>query len=374
MKSIWQIYWSYARAPVFHRQELVSLQWLRGIAALMVVALHVEDVANTVPSFSGLTTIWSRFGYTGPDLFFVISGFIMCYVTFGMRFEPRRWMKRRFIRIYPVYIIFTMLAFIIWLIDPSMTMGAGAQDAGTIAKSFLIFPQPGLPMVFVGWTIEHEIIFYAIVFLVATVGYGVRVLTAVLGALSVLAILRWFLKDSYPALDFWDYHLLSLFMVQFLIGALVYLFQNALRTLGKVLPFVVAFIFFLAGGVLPEPDTINAETLPRVLVFGIAYGFLLVGALNWEYACREKKQGKPPLKRGLMVKIGDASYSLYLSHPFFLSVCGKLLNAFSFNSPTVVFGIFCAAIGAVGFGLAFHTLVEKPLLQIMRKEKAWNIF
>ncbi|MBN8898217.1 MAG: acyltransferase family protein, partial [Rhodospirillales bacterium] len=103
--------------PPVHRNELMSVQALRGIAVLIVLAVHVEDMANRLPAFAHLHSWYAaHFGYSGPDLFFVISGFIMSYITMGQPFRPRNWLASRFIRIYPMYFIFTALAFTIYLV------------------------------------------------------------------------------------------------------------------------------------------------------------------------------------------------------------------------------------------------------------------
>lgn len=60
----------------FTSRRLVSIQCLRGIAALMVVFHHVLHQSP------GFLALWpTEAGQAGVDLFFVISGFVMVYVT-----------------------------------------------------------------------------------------------------------------------------------------------------------------------------------------------------------------------------------------------------------------------------------------------------
>ncbi len=365
--TLLQRWLAYVRTPTSHRSELVSVQWLRGLAVFMVLVYHVEDVARLLPEFHDFQTFWVHLGYSAPDLFFVISGFIMCYVTFGMKFEPRRWLVSRIVRIYPLYILFTFLAFMVWLVNPAMTMGAGVQTWESITKSFLILPQAGLPLVFVGWTVEHEMVFYFLVFCVAALGGRAGALTAVIGGLSVLASLRWLLKDTYPQLDFWDYHFLSLFMVEFLIGALIFQFRERLAGLGYIAPLIAAVGLFLWGGAVAESQTINNETLPRVLIFGSAYGLLLLAFVNRELARRAKGHDHTKTRRPFMAVVGDASYSLYLLHPFALSAGAKIINVLPIGGFAAGACVIALGVLTLAGGIVFYNFVEKPFLLAMKK-------
>ncbi len=367
MTSILKTYFEYVKAPTFHRSELMSIQWLRGFAVVMVLIYHVEDLARTVPDFANFHSFWMRFGYSAPDLFFVISGFIMSYVTFGMKFEPKRWLISRFIRIYPVYIFFTAIACTVWLIAPSMTMGSGEHTWGTVLKSFLIFPQDRLPLIFVGWTVEHEIVFYALVFLVASFGGGLRGLLWVTGILSFLGAARWLVKDDIAWINFWDYHFLSLYMIEFFMGVLCFRYRESLQKLGFHTPLMAAIVLFIAGGLFATSAPINQETLPRVLLFGSSFCMLMQAALNWEVARRAKVgDAYPPKKRPLLVQIGDASYSVYLLHPFVLSAGGKILAIMGLSGIAALVGVVTFGCATIICGLIFYTLIEKPFLQSMK--------
>lgn len=365
--SILKTYVTFVKTSTFHRAELMSVQWLRGLAVLMVLVFHVEDVARTIPGFENFHSFWVRFGYSAPDLFFVISGFIMCYVTFGMRFEPTRWLISRVLRIYPMYMLFTGLACIVWMINPTMTMGSGEQTWFSVLKSFFIVPQAGLPLVFVGWTVEHEIVFYALVFLVASLGGGLRGIVATTGVLSFLAVGRYLLQDAYPVLRFWDYHFLSLFMVQFFMGTLIFLKREQLKKLGSWFPALCSIALFIAGGFFTQTSPLNEETLGRVLIFGSSFSMLLIAALNIELDIRAKMgDAYPPRKRPFLVQAGDASYSIYLVHPFALSAGGKILVLSGVTGLPAAILVCLLGCVTVGLGLAFYTLVEKPFLLSMK--------
>ena len=351
---------TFAQPPI-HKAELLCVQRMRGIAVLMVLVVHLEDVAMRLPQWTQGHSFFSRhIGYSGPDMFFVISGFIMSYITFSSPFKPRRWLISRFIRIYPMYVVFTLMAATIWLHDPNMTMGSGPQTASTVLQSALILPQAGLPLIFVGWTVEHEIVFYAIVFLTA---YALRPqwLLGVLWLLSGLAAVRWLYQAATGA-QIWDLHLTSLFMVQFAMGASVYKYWVAHPRNAWAWPAVLALGFFMAGVLFAQSGSINQEQPLRVVTFGAAYSFALLALLNLERA--RKAAGLVVTRRDPLVWVGDASYAIYLSHPFILAGFGKLFPHLETAPATNFLYLGAAAAATLGLGLLTHFLLERPIIEL----------
>lgn len=350
--------------PMVHRGELLCVQRLRGVAVFMVLLVHIEDVSHRLQGWTGFHSYFAlNIGYSGPDMFFVISGFIMSYITFGGPFHHRRWLVSRFIRIYPLYMLFTSLVVMLWLINPAMTMGSGAQDWGGAIRSLLIIPQAGLPMLFVGWTVEHEIVFYALVFLVARF-LNLNWLIWVLFGLSVLAFAKWTVASSGGG-DFWDFHFLSLYMAQFTMGALVYRYWEQGMRLGWRLPLLVAAGLFAVGVGYGESGAINMEQPLRVLSFGGAYSALLLGLLN-----REKQQraiGREPQRRDALVQVGDASYSLYLSHPFVLAAFGKAFVYFDPPAWSALPWLAVAGVTTLVVGYLVHVFLERPLIEVGKR-------
>jgi len=84
--------------------KIESIQALRGIAALAVAMLHLAGLQT----LGGLRCGTGLFGYgwMGVDIFFVISGFIMVWVTQNIDASPktaRRFLMQRIVRIYPLW-------------------------------------------------------------------------------------------------------------------------------------------------------------------------------------------------------------------------------------------------------------------------------
>lgn len=147
------------------REELIYIQYLRGIAALLVVithsATHFELVANS---------FIRHFGEYGVDVFFVISGFIMVYTTLGKKYSPGVFLLRRFERIAPLYYFFTLALIFLALIKPTQFATVDLQFFHSLA-SFLFIPAVStseifsgsyMPVLYVGWTLNYEMFFYVI--------------------------------------------------------------------------------------------------------------------------------------------------------------------------------------------------------------------
>ena len=152
------------------KQQFTGVQLLRFIAAMMVVTMHTtEAIGLRVPGHT-LADTWG-IGSAGVDIFFVISGFVMAVSTpqpdKSSRYkfsEAWLFMKRRFLRITPLYWFYTTLKIISVLIVPSLALRTTLHPFHIVC-SYLFIPvmspwglvQPVLP---VGWSLCFEMFFY----------------------------------------------------------------------------------------------------------------------------------------------------------------------------------------------------------------------
>jgi peptidoglycan/LPS O-acetylase OafA/YrhL len=350
--------------PVVHKGELLSVQRLRGVAVLMVLIVHVEDVSRHLIGWGGgMQSAYTRhLGYSAADMFFVISGFIMAYITFTRPFDARSWAISRFIRIYPMYVLFSLFVVLLWLYDPRMTMGTGEQSWPRILKSLAGLPQADLPLLFVGWTVEHEIVFYTVVFMTARF-LGRDRLFLVMATLSGLAVARWLFQLA-SGIEVWDFHLASPYMIQFTLGVFIFKWRERLARFGWRSPLVFGAVFLVIGIVVAESGRINHEPMRRVLAFGLAYSGLLVSMLNLERARRAR--GLVEQHRDPLVWIGDASYSIYLTHPFVLGAYGKIFPLLAVSTLGQWSAVAAAGATTLVVGLVTHVLLERQVMELGR--------
>src|SRR5687767_4316208 len=143
-------------------KKLNSIQVLRGIAAMTVVASHLVPLERKyfgeqlLPHFFDL-------GVSGVDLFFVISGFVMVTVTRGRRggWRTLEFLYSRATRIYPTYWFYFFITLCVFLAMPHW-VNASENHQADLWRSFFLFPGQHLPLVLVGWSLILELWFYVV--------------------------------------------------------------------------------------------------------------------------------------------------------------------------------------------------------------------
>lgn len=96
---------NYSRAE---RRTIPELDGLRGVAILLVFLTHfiAQSLDRHAMGVDGAVRWVARFGWTGVDLFFVLSGFLITGILLDTRGQPNYWRNyaaRRFLRIFPLY-------------------------------------------------------------------------------------------------------------------------------------------------------------------------------------------------------------------------------------------------------------------------------
>ena len=128
------------------QNKIEIIQVLRFFAAFSVMMVHLPIIG---------------FGIWGVDIFFVISGFIMMYVTEN---NQKNFLIKRIIRIVPLYWILTLGVFSIAIFYPDLLNNTTANFEHLIKSLFFVpFDKNSsghFPILFLGWTLNFEIIFY----------------------------------------------------------------------------------------------------------------------------------------------------------------------------------------------------------------------
>lgn len=329
---------------------------MRFIAALLVVAYHAD--LQLVRIF-GPDAQRAHFGASGVDLFFVISGFIMVYTT-----EPRppafaEFMKRRIIRIVPLYWLFTTIMLGVALLAPKL-LHSTALDAWHIAASYLMVPYQHpvtgnlRPLLVPGWTLNAEMFFYvlfgALLFLPLT-----RRVAGIFFVLAFLVALSWVTDLKGGGLTFYGAPL----MLEFAAGCGVgWLVVRRWRASAPVLFILAALAVLVAGwgiaiGLSEQPSRVFFWGVPSALVLYVSLAI-------------ERVHGWPEVQ--LLRLGGDASYSLYLSHLFVLGAFGSMaarsgVGAYVGPESLRLAMLLVAAVT----GIAIFKWIETPLLNALRR-------
>jgi exopolysaccharide production protein ExoZ len=276
---------------------------LRGLAALAVVLNHVKLL---------------RGGSAGVDIFFVISGFIIATVAPGR--GAGEFLRDRVRRIYPVY----WVAALPWLYV-AYRIGFATNER-TISSLTLwpIYSGYANPYLRVAWTLCFEMLFYA----AATIAIirGAWLPLAIYAVCFVANIV-----SPIPLLSF----LGSPIILEFLAGAAL---VKTPRSEVLAAPLIVAGSAILILAPVYGHIGIN-QPFARVLYWGVPAMMLVYGALSLERLFG--KWAEP------LVKLGDASYSLYLWH---LGVC-------------VLLPPLLAVPASIAVAFISHRFIEKPFLK-----------
>lgn len=309
-----------------------SIQFLRAVAALLVVSHHLTE---------------ARFltGAAGVDLFFVISGFIIG--TVGPGEKPAAFAAKRTLRVVPLYWLVTLG---ICAISSAAAMARFHFEGDTLLKSLLFIPYRSasgeiLPLVAPGWTLNFEMFFYVLFTVGLVLQTPIRFASAVLLALVLAGLL---ISPESAPLRIWT----SPLLLEFLAGLLL---ATALRPKGLVLG-IGLIATGLAALVAAAVLSLYSEAW-RVLSWGLPSATILCGCLAIERANRWPEVLLRPFEH-----VGDASYSLYLTHLYVIvAVQRRFGTALTPNLLALIASLLTAF-------LSYH-LVEKPFGRLMRSDR-----
>lgn len=167
--------------------RLRSLDFLRGLAVLMVVGFHCAIYA---PSGEALADALFGFGKLGVQLFFLVSALTMCRMWEQRQDENHRTFKfyiRRFMRIAPMFWLAIAFYVAIEGVGPSVwaPFGMTSTDIALTALFLHNFSLHAINNVVPGgWSIAVEMMFYAIFpLLISRVGSNRRIYLLLAGIL-----------------------------------------------------------------------------------------------------------------------------------------------------------------------------------------------
>lgn len=329
------------------KDQLISIQYLRAFAALMVVVHHARNgrdwLFNPIEHYGAFA--W------GVDIFFVISGFIM-YVA-AKNENPLDFIGRRIIRVVPLYWFATLFLLALntklryWLYDSEFIVH--------LVKSFLFIPQYSLlmpdqlwPYLIPGWTLNYEMIFYFVFFLGLITRRTLLVLSLAITGIFVGGLFI----DSHNAIirAYSDPVIL-----EFLCGVWVgyaYLKGYFRRNLSYLL--FVGFIVLFALPFLKDKTFVMAGRI-------VCATMIIAGTVSL---------GKKTSYNKLLNIFGDASYSIYLTHTVVsMRWSVQLWKGVPVDGWLQFIGwVFLTLIISSVVGILVYLYLEKPVLRWLRKK------
>lgn len=287
------------------KNEINWVQYLRGLAAMMVVWHHA---LGQVPGTFNFIHV-PEFGPLGVDLFFTISGFIMLVTTWNKPMTPSEFLWRRLCRIAPLYWIATLAMVGIAALAPSLFKTL-QWDGASLVKSLGFIPYDSLaapgriaPLLVPGWTLNYEMFFYVL-----------------------------------------------------FAGSLIFIPRDGFKVV------LLTLLFLVLAGLIVHPTTPvwSVYTSARLLEFGFG---MVIG--RW-YVSRKWK--RRDVAYPALSALGDASYSIYLTHIFTLGALRVVWSAVvpqaSMASSVILMAISMALCAFVGW--LSYRLIEVPIAKALK--------
>ena len=349
-------------------KKLEIIQVFRGIASIGVLLTHCSVIFQDQLGRPFLNNIFA-FGGAGVDFFFVLSGFIIFYIHEKDIHKPdrfRSFLLKRLSRVYPLYWFVVAVKLISsWGLNGFDS--PGLNGSWNFLSSLVLLPQKqDLLILGVSWTLSFEIFFYMVFGLVIL--FPRRMVFPIIAAWFIGCVAQLFgllpIAKGTLLADFW----FSPLNLEFAMGCWsAYLLRRHRFSSGQAI--LCGGIFLLTLSIVTDIYTAT-HGLPSltksisVITYGIPFWILLIGSITLEFS-------KPIEVSPLLGEIGNASYSIYLMHGFFLNhllkVLAKISESFHYNAflTNGIALMICGLAVLLCYG-AYHC-IEKPILAFCRR-------
>lgn len=314
-----------------HSHVIRSIQYLRGLAALLVVFFHFRYYLNDVYQIDHLGDLLFQNGAFGVDLFFIISGFIICYAT--RRPEQRPLLSygmKRFFRIYPLMVISLLVFYVLF-----------GEEHHAVARSFVPVhadysekgPFFGYNMLSPVWTLTYEIFFYILFAVGLWISQRYRKVATLVIITLMFFGLQFAINQKVDVSAYSDYHYMDIALIDPIVAVL---------SSPMILEFCFGIVLYMVLMALPDVSEQVLTVINPVLIALAAVAFALFFS-PWFYGHGPFKWGIPaslflfaavtyerynglPNSRTLLY-LGNISFSLYLVHVIIL----KLIRKYDFD-------------------------------------------
>ncbi len=346
---------------------LTNIQLLRFVAAFAIVLYHAIPVFS-VPEESGIVSWVKYFGFSGVDIFFVISGFIMWYTTWDKQGASTAsiFIRRRFARIYSGYWPYLAIGIVIFMLFNSKML-----EQKEILESILLVPVPiGERVIPVSWTLTFELYFYFLFFgMLYFVKIRAKQFIVILFCFLLLVNVTGSLFFGFYSQNYFSTvpvavrMLISPYVLEFLAGSVIcQIYLNRTIARNPLPPLLASLALFGAGAaynalILEGKMATGYHVLERVLFFGSASVLLVYGVAALD---RLGVVLFPTLSQVL----GGASYSIYLSHTLIYTLFINILDKEALKQGYM---LAVAIIVVLIYSIMHYKWIEQPLYGLMKR-------
>ena len=337
---------------------IVEIQYLRALAALSVVFLHILHESGKLGGaiLNPLSAL--PFG-AGVDLFFLISGFVM-FISAKPLFSKSGagfiFLRKRLFRLVPVYWAGSFLFLVSLYLFPS-SVNSNKPDFVEVVYSIFFIPYRNFagdiqPVLKLGWTLNYEIFFYSVLSFFIFLRPKSAIFSITLLFLGLVFVNTFLIEDVFIPIKFWS----DPIIIEFIIGSWIgFLYLRSIRLSAfwpPVLAGIGVFLLFWSC----KFNYIGSFS--RLVLWGIPMAFILASVLWWP---NNKKTEKCTFLQSFFMLIGEASYALYVFHPFtmrfFKELWSRLFDPSLFSALAYV---LVSISGSVLISIIIHLKFEKP--------------
>ncbi len=352
------------------KQQLNSLQLYRGLASVLVVLHHANIILDRELQQDGSLKIF-HFGWVGVDFFFVLSGFIIFYIhqaDLGRPGQFKSFITKRCLRIYPLYWLILFAKILLSLFTDRNNVIFQTSWVRFI-EILLLVPQPGTNLTnFIGvsWTLTYEIFFYLLFGLLILLKPNI---SRVIGAIWIAGLLV-NAFNLFPTQVFLVSFIFNLRNLEFIFGCLAAYIVSKFPDLNGKFLIGIALSMLLVAILNTKYNETGISSDVSTLIYGIPFALLIVGSVIIEKSTPLKV---PPL----LIYLGNASYSIYLTHGFILNNITRLYlkiaqkyqsSLLSLRSDNILYIVISLAIVglSIGFGCIVYQAIERPTIAALR--------
>ncbi len=325
-----------------------ELDALRGVAVLMVLLYHFS--LNTLEAAYGF-----KFGLTGVELFFLISGFVISCSINNVK-NSLHFVINRFCRLFPTYwasVSFTFSIICLYNYNKGIAVDWNIYWTNmTMVQHYLSFPDLDITY----WTMIIELLFYLFMVLVYSAGL-IKYLRLCSLCFCLVILYQLVFSDKQQMLVFCSWLPLIEFFPLFYSGILFY--QILVNNKNTFLSYLLIFFCFIIQCLLFDltnrsNDISEASYYVLLFLFYIVFVLFVNGKLKWIIL-------KP------LLLMGKISFSLYLIHYYFS--CCHLIPWIKNNiSDNFWIYSFCFALPAnIIIAALITNVIEIPINRKWRK-------
>ena len=348
---------------LFYKKNLQSIQTLRCIACLLVVFMHIAVTYYDTYHLPFLGNAFN-FGGAGVDIFFVLSGFIITYSNTKSLTKPAdigKYLKKRIIRIFPIYWVIISIFLLLQVVLPFFYRTHFQYTVTNLLNTYLLLPNHTM-LNGVSWSLTNELFFYLLFIVALLIPKKNYILLLFFIYLAFLILFPTVFNIKNTTNNF-TFLLLFPMNIEFLLGIIVVLCIDKLP-LKWCIPFLILGIvlFIIAAIFTNNGNFILNNAYNRVILYGLPSFIIILALVKYEL----NNHINIP---SLFLKLGDASYSIYLFHLPLVAAFFKIAFKLHITNYLVILLLSSGLVIAICYiGITIYNKIEIPLIKWFNKK------